>query len=173
MCAEDKRTAVNITTNLSGQLITAALAMLAIECGVISFVYGQAETGKWFVPLIIIAAAAFVISIFLAGKGITKLRDSGLAGTWDITEGKNYFNWQVISCLVGLCCFFASAFIIGTEKGNDLENRVALLISSVTKLEMQMEKNEKEVTNIMTDVKNNNIKIEKLKYPNKRVQPMQ
>ena len=124
-------------------------------------------------PLIIIAAAAFVISIFLAGKGITKLRNSGLGGTWDIAEGKNYFNWQAISCLVGLCCFFASAFTIGTEKGNGLENRVASLISSVTKLEMQMEKDEKVVTGIMSDVKINNIKIEKLKYPKKIIQPMQ
>jgi hypothetical protein len=173
MCAEDKRTAVKITTNLSGQLITAALAMLAIEGGVISFVYRQEETGEWFMPLIIIAAAAFVTSIFLAGKGITKLRDSGQGGTWDIAEGKYYFNWQAISCLVGLCCFFASAFTIGTEKGDGLENRVALLISSVTKLERQMEKHEKVVTSIMTDVKNNNIKIEELKYPKKRIKPMQ
>jgi hypothetical protein len=172
MCAEDKRTAVNITTNLSGRLITAALAMLAIEAGIISFVYVQGETGVWFVPLIIIAAAAFVISIFLARKGITKLRDSGLGGTWDIAEGDNYFNWQAISCLVGLCCFFASAFTIGTEKGRGLENRVASLISSVTRLENQMEKNEKVVTSIMTDMRNNNIMIEKLKYP-KRIKPTQ
>lgn len=172
MCAEDKRTAVKLTTNLSGRLIMAALAMLAIEGGVISFVYVQGETGKWFVPLTIIAAAAFVISIFLAGKGITKLRDSGLGGTWDIEEGKHYFNWQALACLVGLCCFFASAFSIGTEKGKGLEHRVTSLISSVTRLEKQMEMNEKVVTSIMTDMKNNNIKIEKLKYPT-RSQPTQ
>ena len=172
MCVEDKRTAVNITTNLSGRLITAALAMLAIEGGVISLIYVQGETGVWFVPLIIIAAAAFVISIFLARTGITKLRDSGQGGAWDIAEGKNYFNWQAISCLVGFCCFFASAFTIGIEKGRGLENRVSSLITSVTRLEKQMEMNEKVATSIMTDVRNNNIKIEKLKYP-KRIQPTQ
>ena len=36
-----------------------------------------------------------------------------------------------------------------------------------------MEKHEKVVTSIMTDVKNNNIKIEELKYPKKRIKPMQ
>lgn len=173
MCAEDKRTAVNITTNLSSQLIAAALAMLAIEGGVISFVYGQRETEEWFMYLIIIAAAAFVISIFLAGKGITKLRDSGMDGIWDISKGKNYFNWQAISCLAGLCFFFASAFHIGAEKDKGLESRVASLISSIAKLEMQMERDEKIVTSLMTEVKNNSIEIKKLKNSDKQIQSTQ
>lgn len=155
--SEDIRAAVNITTNLSGQLIAAALAMLAIEGGVVSFVYGQRETEQCFIYLIVLAAVAFVSSIYLAGKGITKLRDSGLNGSWNIQEGKYYFNSQAILCLVGLCCFFISAFLIGKTKDNEMDKKIASLDSSIAKLKLEFDKINDKHTAPSIEVKNNKV----------------
>jgi hypothetical protein len=92
LSSEDQRSAANISVTLSGQLIVAALAMLAIEGAVLSFVYSDRKTTYLFSILIIVAAICFIGSIFVSGKGITVLRNKGYDGNWELKSSKDQFN---------------------------------------------------------------------------------
>ncbi len=139
LSSEDQRAAANISVTLSGQLIAAALAMLAIEGAVLSFVYASRTTGYWFLALIILAAISFIGSIYVAGKGMTVLRNKGYEGTWELNRSKSHFNWQAIFCIIGLSCFFSSAFFIGQPKKDKLEDDIILIKQELQTLKTEME----------------------------------
>lgn len=143
LSSEDQRAAANISVTLSGQLIAAALAMLAIEGAVLSFVYASRTTSYWFLALIILAALSFIGSIFVAGKGITALRNKGYEGTWELNCSKAHFNWQAIFCIIGLVCFFGSAFFIGQPKRDKLEDDIILIKQELQTLRNEMERIDK------------------------------
>jgi len=139
MCNDDERAAANITVTLSGQIIAAALAMLAIEGAVLSFVYSNRITDYRFFVLIIVAAVSFISSIYRAGKGITALRNQGYEGNWELKSTKNHFNLQAILCLIGLSCFFGSAFFIGQPKADKLTDEITLIKQEMSTLKNEME----------------------------------
>lgn len=158
MTIEDERAAANISVTLSGQLIAAALAMLAVEVAVLSFVCSNRTTGYWFIGLIIIAAICFISSIFVAGKGITALRNKGYKGKWELASTQNKFNWQAILCLVGLSCFFCSAFFIGSPKVDKLKDDIILINQDIRNLKTEVESIKKSnisVNKRLTDIERN------------------
>jgi len=131
MCNEDKRTAIGISISLSGHLITAALAMIAIEGAYLAFALGNREVSEWFYIFASLTASSFIVSILIAGRGITESRDSGFEGNWDITKSKNKFNWQAILCLLGIILFFLTMFSSINPKKSEIN-------STIKNLEQQM-----------------------------------
>ena len=129
---ENAREAVKISVTLSGQLIAAALAMLTIEVAFVGFVLGNRKVSIFFIILPIMASISFIASIFIAGKGITKFRNDGFWGDWNIEGGRAYFDWQAKFCLVGLLLFFIAIFFIGNPKAQELVKRTFEMEKRIT-----------------------------------------
>jgi hypothetical protein len=108
MTPDDKRAAVGISVGLSGQLMAASLALLGILGAYVSYVLAERESGVFFLVAAAMAAAAFSISAFIAGKAITKDRNAGYAGDWSLTAAKSLYNAQAALLLVGLLAFAAA-----------------------------------------------------------------
>ena len=120
---EDKKVAVNIGVSLSGQLITAALAMIAVIGAFATFSLDKREIGPSYYIIIGIAFLSFVISIFCGGKGIDKARVNGHQGIWEIKDTKDYFNWQGICCFLGIF-FLAISIFIGKDKKDETTTKI-------------------------------------------------
>lgn len=134
MGTEDRRVAVGISITLSGQLIAAALAMLAIEGAFVSYAVANREVSPGFVPVAILAAVCFIASIFVAGKAITRSRNSGHAGIWDLAAGGNLYDWQAKLSLAGLVAFFTTVVLMGTPKERQLVRQVNVLQEQIDSL---------------------------------------
>lgn len=131
---EDRRTAAGISVSLSSQLISAALAMLAIEGAVVVFVVGERNPNPIFWIVAVCSFVAFVVSIFVAGKGITKDRDNGANGNWNTNEASKLYNAQAISCLIGLILFIVSFSLIGKSQDFELREELAKLRTDLYQL---------------------------------------
>lgn len=135
MSNEDKRTAVGISVTLSTNLIAAALAMLAVQGAFVAYALGDRQTKASFGAVAVVAAACFVISVFVAGKGITISRNAGYTGSWDLSAGKSYFNWQAILLVLGLLLFGATLLLSGTSRDEAIGVKVHDLRSDLLELE--------------------------------------
>jgi Ca2+/Na+ antiporter len=111
----DKKDAVNIGVNLSSQLITAVLAMIAVLSTFAAFLLDKRQVGFWYYFISAIAFLCYIISIFKGGKGIDKARKKGYEGDWNLTDTKGLFNWQAILALTGVILFTISVFL-GKDK---------------------------------------------------------
>lgn len=131
----DQRTAVQISVTLSGQLWTAAMAMLAIEGAYYSFAHVNRSVSTWFDSLALLALISFVYSMIQVGRGATKSRDDGYKAEWNLRIGKPHFNRQAISCYVGLCFFTAMVLASLEPKENKIEERLAELERRIISLE--------------------------------------
>jgi len=138
MADEDKRSAIGFSITLSSQLIAAALAMLAVEGAYVAYALGSREPNTIFVPLASLAAVAFIISVFIAGKAITAARDAGFSGGWSLDAGKSQFNWQALLLLVALGLLGATFLASGRSKESILETKVEGLRNDIQRLETQL-----------------------------------
>lgn len=111
----DKKDAVLIGTSLSNQLITVALAMLAIIGGVHTYIIDKREVNWIYYTLIFLSFLLFIMSIYIGGKGINIIREDGFEGNWNLKSTHKYFNKQAIFCFIGLFIFMGSTFA-GKEK---------------------------------------------------------
>lgn len=127
MATEDQREAVKVSVTLGGQLMTAALAVLAIEGAFITFALGNRNVQFGFYVTAGLTFLLFVASIFLGGKGVTQVRNAGFQGNWRLEEGKAFFNWQAALCLIGLLSFALTLFLSGSPKATQTEKEVANL----------------------------------------------
>lgn len=121
---DDKRTAVGLSTNLSGQLVQAAVTMLTVEGAYVAYALVSRETHSLFGAVSFFAALAFVASVYLSGKAITKARNSGFTGNWDIHAGKQDYGLQAFALIVGLMLLAATLALSGKPKESDLQRRV-------------------------------------------------
>ena len=148
MSEEDKRTAVGISVTLSGQLITAALAMLAVEGAFVAFALGNRNVVGGFRWLSGLTAILFILSIFVAGKGITKARNDGFNGAWNLQTTKNHFNWQAILCVLGLASFFVTLLLSGGPKKSEIEAKLEKFGKQISTVESQIQTISKEATSM-------------------------
>jgi hypothetical protein len=135
MSDEDKRSAVGISVNLSTQLIAAALALLAVEGAYVAYALGDREVKGGFVIMHIASVILLVLSIFIAGKGITKARDSGYSGAWDLSIGKRNFNWQAVCCLLALLSFGIGLLLSGPAKEDEVKDEIIQLQSRLLSIQ--------------------------------------
>jgi hypothetical protein len=132
---EDKRSAVGISVNLSTQLIAAALALLAVEGAYVAYALGDREVQNGFILMHVASVILLVASIFIAGKGITKARDAGYSGFWDLSVGKQNFNWQAICCLLALLSFGIGLLLSGPSKENEMKDEIIQLQSRLLSIQ--------------------------------------
>ena len=135
---ENKRAAVSMAATLSGQLIAAALGMVALQGAYIAFAADKKQCGFWFWFLMLIGFILFVTSVFLGGKGTSALYKQGAHGRWDHTLGKKLFNGQAGLCLLGILVFINAVFVAHTDKPSDIEIIEKQLETVVRGLEKQV-----------------------------------
>lgn len=122
-----------MTTSLSSQLISSALAMLALEGAFFTFIVDKRLPNYCFYFSIGFSALLFVSSIYMGGKGINMLR--GKLYRQEITDGigKPCFNRQAILSVLALF-FFALNFFISLSlpgQNSDFESRIKKMEADV------------------------------------------
>lgn len=133
--SDDKKDAVNIGVTLSGQLITAALAMIAVIGTFGTFIADKRDIGYFYYLIVVGAFLSFVTSIYYGGKGINQARNDGFGSNWNLTETKTYFNKQAIGCFIGIFLFIVSVFS-DKQKPDDLKTDLSRLTEMVTRVRM-------------------------------------
>lgn len=129
---ENKRFAIDIGINLSGQLINASLSMLAIIGALFIFIIDKREISIGFYVLMSISFLSFVSSIFLGGKGINKIRKKSFKDKLKLKYSKKLFNFQAILCIVGiLSCLLSFSF---TKKSEEDLNQIKVLNENLEKI---------------------------------------
>lgn len=89
--ADDLRAASNLTTTLSGYLITAALAVLGGQAIVVTFVIDKRNELEAFYAVSAVGTASLVCSIILGGAGIYEIVQAGARGEWKVsTKGGKF-----------------------------------------------------------------------------------
>ena len=116
--SEDKQVAVGISVTLSGQLIAAALGMIAVVGALATFLVDKRIVNWLFWVSIVGCFVCFVTSIVAGGKGVTAARDKGFEGDWRISVSKDWFDGQAKCCLGGLV-FLAIALLNSCEPQKD------------------------------------------------------
>ncbi|MDB4926596.1 hypothetical protein [Mucilaginibacter sp.] len=129
----DKKDAVNIGVTLSGQLITAALAMIAVVGTFAAFIIDKRNVGLGYYLIAGGSFLSFVVSIIFGGKGINQARKDGFTGNWNLSNTKKSFNKQSIAAFFGIVLFAISVFF-GKEKADDLKNNFEKQNQVITKL---------------------------------------
>lgn len=132
---EDRRTAAGITVELSGQLMGASLAALGVAIAAWTYLADKRECGGLFLALCIGSFVSFVASIFVAGKGITAVRNQGFEGVWNKETAKHMFGFQAVLCLLALVLFLGSVFFGSKPKADESDERVRKLELRIEKLE--------------------------------------
>jgi hypothetical protein len=127
MSDEDKRTAVGMSVTLSGQLMSAALAIIALGGGLIAVFVQNRDVGGFFYIAVTVSFLAFVFSIYIGGRGITISRTEGFQGKWDLQSGAPHFNKQAIACFVGLISFLLAVIFSGSPKDSETSKQIAAL----------------------------------------------
>jgi hypothetical protein len=140
MAIEDQRTAVGFSVTLSAALIASSMALLGLEAAYVWYALGSRLTRSGFTFFAGLAALMIVISIMRAGKGITKARNAGFAGNWDLKEGKKDFNKQAIFLLCALLSLVVMFCLSGQSKESALERKVEDLRSEVALMHGELEK---------------------------------
>ena len=136
MANEDQKQAVSIVTTLSGQLMAAALAMIALEGTFLTFALDKKVCGFWFWVFVTTSFSVFAVSIILGGKGVTILYKTGAAGNWNYAEGNGRFQGQTGLCLVGLILFGLAVVSAQKDKLSDagaIKDAISMIATNVDK----------------------------------------
>jgi len=121
---ENKKTAVSMWTTLSAQVMTASLAVIAVEGAFITFVLDKWIPSNWFYLFLVLSVFIFIFSILNGGVGISRMAKSGYQDDWSLDKGTTQFRLQALSCLFGFIFFFISVFFIGSNK-EEIQKREA------------------------------------------------
>lgn len=139
MAIEDERAAVGFSVTLSGQLITASMATLTVEGAFVWYAMGSRLTRSGFIVFAGLTAFFIAVSIFMAGKGITKARNSGFNGNWNLREGKKEFNAQAVLLLIALATLAVTFSLSGPSKESALQKTVDELRAQVVLMNQALE----------------------------------
>jgi hypothetical protein len=139
MAVEDQRAAVGFSITLSGQLIAAATATLAVECAYVSFALGAHDVPYYFFVFAVSGAILIILSIISGGRGITIARNAGFAANWDLNKGKGEFNVQAL-CLAGaLVLLGVGFFLVGPLKRPHVEQKLDTLCKETELVRKELE----------------------------------
>lgn len=135
---EDKREAVLLGANLSSQLITTALALIAVVGAAATFIIEKKEVGPLFYCLLVVAFFLQVLSIYFGGRGVNKARVKGYDGDWSKAHGSQWYNLQASSALLGAFVLCA-LFFIGKDRPAEGEKQLIELKETVANNTKAME----------------------------------
>ena len=125
---DDQRAAVAIEGTLSGQVMSASLAMIAIEGALVTFILDKRDVGTAFYVVYLLSFGCFILSIISGGKGIARLSKAGFGGNWSLGTAKDAFNLQALLTLVGSILFLVSVvFLSGRSKSNSDKEDIRII----------------------------------------------
>lgn len=153
---EDRRAAVALSTNLSGQLVQAAVAMLTVEGAYIAYALVARDTSGHFNTVAFLSALFFVVSIFLSGKGITQARNAGFDGNWSLAAGKKFFNLQAIVLLIALTFFGWMLFLSGSPKESDTQLMLSKINAEMARIKLDSERQREQLAEELDKLKSEN-----------------
>lgn len=136
---DNKKAAVAMSVTLSGQLMTAALAVMALNAGFVSYVLANRIPEYLYYISSSIAFIVFAGSLYFGGKGIIQARDKGFASDWNLSAGKSKFNLQAILCLAGLLLVSVSPFFSGKPKANDMLTEIMRIGENIASLRQEVQ----------------------------------
>lgn len=131
-----------MTSSLSSQLISSALAMLALEGAFFTFIATQKQLNFCFYSLLTLSAFFFILSIFFGGKGINKLRGDIFYEKVNKQSGSPWFNLQAIISLFALFLFGIS-FLFSLslpQASSDIQATIENLQIDVVDIKSKIEK---------------------------------
>src|SRR4051812_3987035 len=91
---EEKRAAASMEVTLSSQVITAALAVMAVEGAFVTYVLDKRLPGAAFYILTVLSALLLIFSIINGGVGVRRLTEAGFKGEWASNDASNCFGRQ-------------------------------------------------------------------------------
>ncbi len=131
---DDKRAAIGLSANLSGQLVQAAVAMLTGEGAYIAYALASRDTKTIFALAAAAAAISFVSSIYFSGCAVTESRNKGFDGDWLLDAGKKFYNLQALSLMVGLLMLAVMLVASGNSKDSDLQKKIDQMSETIQQL---------------------------------------
>ena len=166
-----------MTSSLSSQLISSALAMLALEGAFFTFIATQKQLNFCFYLLIIFSTIFFILSIFSGGKGINELRREMFSKNVNKKSGSFWFNLQAIISLIALVLFGISFLFSLTlpQENNDIQATIKHLQidvldmkSNIAKITINEAKNHNQIDQLKASLFKLEIEIKELdKIPSK------
>jgi heme/copper-type cytochrome/quinol oxidase subunit 1 len=122
-----------MTVTLSTQLMAASLAVIAIEGAVYTFVNDKRIPSGWFTVFVILVFLFFLMSIYVGGKGVNKVRKAVFDGNWTINLVRDEFAWQALLGVLGIICLFVSLVTAGKTKEETMQQDLSNLRYTVEK----------------------------------------
>ena len=140
--SEDQREAVLLGANLSNQLITTALALIAVVGAASTYIMDKRDVDTLFYLLLALAFALQVLSIYFGGRGINTARSKGSDGDWGKELTKDWYNRQATSTLVGAIVLCA-LFFVGKDKPSEdkgqLNELTKVIAADITAMQTMVE----------------------------------
>lgn len=146
---EDRKAAVSMWVTLSSQVITATLAVLAVEGAFVTYVLDKRLPGAAFYIFVALSALALIFSILSGGVGISRLTVAGGDGNWDLRVGSTQFGHQSLACLAGVLLFFLALLFSGGTKEDAQAKEVKVLQDKSLALDSQV----KELSQQLNDLR--------------------
>ena len=108
---DDVRAAANIQVTIATYVMTAGLAILAAEAGLVTFYLEHRSLHAWALCALILAALLVIAGFIVGGQALNALSVSGYYGEWDIFAVGNGFNVQaLLNLIAALLVVVAVAF---------------------------------------------------------------
>jgi hypothetical protein len=100
-----------MTIGLSGQIVQAALGVVAVQAVIATWVIDRRVHLTWFYVVSACAVGALLLSIIVGGRGVAEIIGKGYHGTWLIRTKRHKFNAQAILTLLGAILVVVSVFL--------------------------------------------------------------
>lgn len=125
--------AVQMAATLSGQVMTAAFAMLGIQGAFLAIEIKSVGGGIGFWLTYAASVLCFLTSVMVGGWGITRLYKDGFEANWNLLTGECLFNLQAGLCLLGLILFATAIGVCASQSRGESRSsgEVKLLATSL------------------------------------------
>lgn len=119
-----------MAVNLSNQLISTALTLIAIVGATVIFILEQRDVAFWFYLTSLSSLLSFILSIYFAGRGISKTSSRGYDGNWTLKKSSNFFDYQA-KCLIMGTILVCLLFFQGDSKSSEFEKLQVETLESI------------------------------------------
>lgn len=154
MLNEDLRAAANMTVTLSTQLMTASLALLAVEGAIFTFANDKRTPGGGFTISVGLCFLFLMASLYMGGRGINKVRKAVAAEDWSINKVRDEFAWQAVLGFLGLMCLILSLFLTGKPKEENMQQDLTNMKTMIEKQQQVVNGLEKQLGELRDQIKN-------------------
>jgi hypothetical protein len=128
---DNRRASANASVSLGTQLISAALAVLAVEGALLTFVLDKRTPSNWFYGTVGATFVLLFLSILVGSIYINHLKIMLFEGKWQVGSGRSLFRTQTILGFLGLVAFAISALTGGPPREDTTQKAMVDRISTL------------------------------------------